>query len=318
MSNGPAPLKNIINVDRRTNDDPPPMLRGPSTPTRRPSQNDSECTPRPKRQSRRLDPEHTPRAAAASSSLVTRKATLESTSAAAAAVDMSGFTISHLRRVPELALMASKLYKRVRDEQKQAGNAPTEPARKKTKRLFELTVNDLRLKGSIIPWDGTVYPLPDPRADYSDTLWRIGSSSRSTASGNMSSVSTSSAASPAASRLKRRRNDVEELQQLSDPSSDEDSFVPLRVHYLARQVEATVGAIAASLQNAGAGSRLEKQRQANAGMSVERITRALKNIDDRWRAMSEYSIREALQWLEEEGRARRVSMDNGGRWVLCD
>jgi len=301
MSHGPVLLKSTASDDQYTSDDSVTTSRSHiGTPTRKRTKG-VENTPRPKQRRRCVDPELTPRPIT------------ELRKDAGNDAGMRGFTVSHLRRVPELALMANKLYKRVRDEQRKSGNPITEPAEKKVKRLFEVTVNDLRLKGSIIPWDGSAHPLPEPGTGFSDALWRIYSS---TGSGNISSVSTSST-STRISRSRHQRYNGEDLQHLSDPPSDEESFIPLKLRYLAQHVEVAIKKLVTSTRYSETKSRSGKQLPKKVLASVERITRALKNEDERWRAMSEYNVREALQLLEEEGRVRRSSMDNGGKWELC-
>ncbi|KAH0835875.1 hypothetical protein J3R83DRAFT_9751 [Lanmaoa asiatica] len=92
-----------------------------------------------------------------------------------------GFTLSHLRRVPELALLAARVVRaeaRKRDKadrEKERGNsriassnrltgagAAADPPRKKMARLFSWAVVKLYEEGSIVLWDGDVRPLPVP------------------------------------------------------------------------------------------------------------------------------------------------------------
>lgn len=101
-----------------------------------------------------------------------------------------GFTLSHLRRVPELALLAARVVRaetRKRDKAERdkaktqdttrahltstsasASSRPsgrastTDSPRKKMKRLFAWAVVKLYEEGSIILWDGEARPLPVP------------------------------------------------------------------------------------------------------------------------------------------------------------
>ncbi|KAG8216715.1 hypothetical protein J3R82DRAFT_6926 [Butyriboletus roseoflavus] len=105
-----------------------------------------------------------------------------------------GFTLSHLRRVPELALLAARVVRietRKRDKadrEKERANAPipsstsvsfgkpngngstptrrtgamADPPHKKMARLFSWAVVKLYEEGSIVLWDGDVRPLPVP------------------------------------------------------------------------------------------------------------------------------------------------------------
>ena len=101
---------------------------------------------------------------------------------------MMGFTLSHLRRVPELALLAARIVraetrKREKTERekerettrsripssssastlcKEGKGASADPPRKKIKRLFSWAIVKLYAEGSIVLWDGDVRPLPVP------------------------------------------------------------------------------------------------------------------------------------------------------------
>lgn len=140
-----------------------------------------------------------------------------------------GFTLSHLRRVPELALLAARVVraearKREKtDREKERGSAHSrvpstssgavaDPPRKKIKRLFSWAVVKLYEEGSIVLWDGEVQPLPVPPPPdlegerNGNGLWKgddtrstVGdpsvSCSRSYASSTLANLSTSTSAS---------------------------------------------------------------------------------------------------------------------------
>ncbi|KAF9239844.1 hypothetical protein BU15DRAFT_74379 [Melanogaster broomeanus] len=257
-----------------------------------------------------------------------------------------GFTLSHLRRVPELALLAARVVraearrreKAERDQERQkakekarsnghiaisqtsvkpsvsqaksmtsypksttsrnendkgrpplpastsmlSSTAPTDPPRKKMKRLFAWAVVKLYEEGSIVLWDGDVRPLPLPTPlsctgpsfllpdGETSGLWKTGNntieSSRmlsSTASANAStsllyssshsySYSAPAPASLLGHRSSHRHHKDEQTQQtdtdadpsyLSDAPPNEEAYVPLTPRFLAGYVREALEAL---------------------------------------------------------------------------
>jgi hypothetical protein len=224
---------------------------------------------------------------------------------AESADSMLGFTLSHLRRVPELALLADKLYRKNCDDYRKAGKTSTGRPSTSTKGLFEKAVNSLLQRSTVVLWDGPVHPLPEPSLHYADTMWRM-SSSRSQAQTNVSGVSTASVASQC---------DVGDLiGELSDPPSEEESYVPLTTEYLARHVYLVLK----RLTNPDpAGAALPGLRQfRKRGPTAQRIAQALQSADERWKDTSEWNVREALRLLEDQGCVWKSSEQEGGLWEL--
>ncbi|KAI0030694.1 hypothetical protein K488DRAFT_53649, partial [Vararia minispora EC-137] len=262
-----------------------------ATPTKRQRHRIPDETPRPSKHTRihdvpLLQATSTPRPSRQQSALVGHKH------------ETHGFTLSHLRRVPELALMADKLYRSTHEKARKMGVAGAERSTRKTKRLFEGAVNDLRLRSTVTLWDGPTHPLPRTDVGFSDVLWRM-RSSRSQA--NASALSSASQFSQV------------DLGELSDPPSDEESYVLLTPDFLARYVEVTIKKLTDPDR---ATALLGMRSYRKQGPTLQEITDALKGTDERWAKISEYNVREALQLLDGRGRVWQASPEGGGRWEL--
>ncbi|KAJ7187263.1 hypothetical protein C8R46DRAFT_1342410 [Mycena filopes] len=245
-----------------------------------------------------------------------------------------GFTLSYLRRVPELALMAKRVVKaeakrRARAAHKKAkevkeGGVSKKPAvvtktmsndqqklHPRMKRLFGWAILELVKAGDVVSWEGAVRPCPRPRpeegldadeADSTGALWRFNSSTASTVGGNSTMFSSASIA-----------EDDEDEGELSDPREDEEAFVSLTPAFLATAVEQAIAKLIARAAAARAQSSTSRVRSsAGPGPKLGEITTFLKNGNDMWRNLSEFSVEEALALLKEEGRA----WVTGERWEL--
>ncbi|KAJ7748569.1 hypothetical protein B0H16DRAFT_1552480 [Mycena metata] len=231
-----------------------------------------------------------------------------------------GFTLSYLRRVPELSLMAKRVVKaeanrRAREAQKKAkeGGVAKKPVVTKAmsddkqklhprmKRLFGWAILELVKGGDVITWEGPVRPYPRANAGLdADTsaLWRFNSSS-STVGGNSTMFSSASIA-----------EDDEDEGELTDPEEDEEAFISLTPAFLATAVEQAITKFIA--QSAARAQSSKGPVRSRAGPKLSEITSILKNGDDMWRNLTEFSVEEALALLQQEGRA----WVQGGRWEL--
>jgi hypothetical protein len=224
-----------------------------------------------------------------------------------------GFTLSYLRRVPELQALARKVIdadeKRKRREERKAKEAATpkgsqttrkaqkEPEKKysrheKTKRLFRHAILRLCDEGSIVIWDG-------PKGDWQpggnrDTsrFWEMDSTIPPSWVGNTQSVSCTQ---------------INEDDELSDPPSGEESYVSLTPVYLGKYVENAIKDImATSLASECNPTSLPK------GPTKKEILVCLQG-DGRWRRVSDWAVDEAVDWLKKEERVWDVGE---GRWEL--
>ncbi|THV07917.1 hypothetical protein K435DRAFT_959384 [Dendrothele bispora CBS 962.96] len=240
---------------------------------------------------------------------------------------LRGFTLSYLRRVPELSDMARRVCKaetkrREREARKKAREANSnksqsrsrsqisQPSSKSTaasnsvvqdkenstsariKRLFRWAILRLIEDGSIVIWPGPAYPCSTVPGNsiHNTLLWKYSSSSSSANSTLNSDASLFSAAS---SRSSTTIPDDDEEIVISDPDSDEEAYVSLFPEYLAIEVEAAIRSMTARAQ-ARSSSSLRTTKQG--------ILSFLQR-DDRWRKVGEWSVEEALEYLQDDGRA---------------
>lgn len=296
-----------------------------------------DSTPRPIRS---RDVDLTPHAPVA-----TRKSDEHATDPAAG---LGGFSLSHLRRVPELALLAHRVVeaeskrrakeerrKQKEQESKSQGKLPAshkssstfkpnaamsaistlgEPKAAKMKRLFRFAIRQLYEEGSIVMWDGParampLQPIPAPSFVSAPAPQDAAKTS------NMWKLSSSTAANTTAasaiSSVSQAIGDAEDDEaELSDPPEDEDSYIPLTSAYLAPVVEKAITTI---LSRPPPTSR-EKLKGPPPGPTPDEIVTHLRRRDERWARVGVWAVKDALKWSCEKGRVWCVG-DN--RWEVC-
>ncbi|KAH0582043.1 hypothetical protein H2248_011703 [Termitomyces sp. 'cryptogamus'] len=244
---------------------------------------------------------------------------------------MKGFTLSYLRRVPELADMAKRVVKavtkrRLREERHKAKEAAAARSVKCTqakastgprtgtvmqveggngpriKRLFQATIVQLLKEGSIVLWDGPIYPCPtaDKPKEQVGGLWKANVTSTSTDSTLLSAGSVTII------------GDEGEEDVLSEPDNNEEAYVPLSPAFLAEVVEEAIGKLTCSPTVPGLARGKKQNNKWSRATTKEGILAFLRK-DDRWRYLSEWNIREALDVLEVEQRAWCIGR---GLWEL--
>jgi len=226
---------------------------------------------------------------------------------------LEGYTLSYLRRVPELSLLATRVVqavakRRQREERKRLKEAgvisslkdsapsPPIPADKfagKVKRLFQWAVIQLLREGCIILWDGPVRHFPESKSNLTDMsrLWKTctnhhGDSTLFSASLPDSSIDNDSLSG-----------------YLSDPQPNEESYVSLTPEYLASHVEQAVKVLVDHYAHIG---------KPYAGATTEGILSVLKR-DDRWKYVGAWSVQDALEVLRTECKVWDMGK---GRWDL--
>ena len=247
---------------------------------------------------------------------------------------MQGFTLSYLRRVPELSEMARRVVKaekqrRAEEEQKRAktqaqtghksqrsGTAETrnrEPNAPKMKRLFQWAILQLYQEGSIILWDGPVRRYSENRCNSagSGKLWKLKSSH---ASAGADDAIFSTASSVAKSRRRHEVSVCEDDGEVSDPMPGEEAYVPLKATLLAVEIEKTIEALMARPILSARHGPLKPVGGPRPGPTKEEILNFLRRTDERWARVGEWSLDEALEVLRREERAWHIG---GGRWELC-
>ncbi|CCL99600.1 uncharacterized protein FIBRA_01618 [Fibroporia radiculosa] len=244
------------------------------------------------------------------------------------AARICGFTLSHLRRVPELAMLAHRVVdaegrRRAREERKRANAGPSQSKERgsrklqetsreskdtKVKRLFRFAIRQLYEEGSIVIWDGPVRPLPLPSLTQAcDTLWRT----------NASTSTIFSTTSP--------DTQVEDHEgELSDPPPGEEAYIPLTPAYFAGVVERAIldfmAHAAVSAQNRSRGrptfdlhACLDGPPAPPPGPTCAEILAWLRR-DARWARVGDWAIEETLEWAKTEGRVWCIG---NGRWEVC-
>ena len=229
-------------------------------------------------------------------------------------VGVRGLTMSDLRRVPELGLLAERIVaaedkkkrreaRQAREEAKSRG-LPIPPKteiksrtddRERRKRLFRQAIIKLCDEGSIVLWDGPrrVWSIEQ---DSSCRLWHTNTTTDTIFSST--GVSTVGGTSY-----------QEELEdhETSEPDPKEESYVSLTPALLGKYVEKTIEEIYSRKEKVrGSGHRGPK------GPTLTEILTRLK-VDGRWRRIGECTVVEALEWLKDEERVWEVG---GGHWEL--
>jgi len=219
-----------------------------------------------------------------------------------------GFSISYLRRVPELSLLAYRVVqavanRREREQRKQMKEATSSKKSSvvtiasdklagKMKRLFQWAVIQLLREGCIILWDGPTRPLPDSKSMMTNTsrLWKT--KPESLADDRFLGSNSRSLGEPMSGYV-------------SDEQPDEESYVSLTPTYLSQYVLQAVRLVVELHAAKG---------KPYAGATTEGILNVLKK-DDRWRYIGLWNIQDALEILSGQGAVWDLGK---GRWDLTD
>ena len=294
----------------------------PSGPTKRPWINYTDETPRPKRSRTQLESTPRPRipqpkfgGSMASSSSHSRH------SPSAPDVGRQGFSLSYLRRVPELSLLASRVVqavtrRRLREERKklkaagmlksktQASSAISpDGAGSKMKRLFEWAIVQLLREGCIVLWDGPVRECSNASIADTSRLWKSIASSNSTLGGPSTlfdSTMTSNRSGPTLFGNPRQDANNDNKADLSDPSPDEEAYISLTPDFLADHIEPTIKVLS---------DRQVKMEKPYAGTTVQDILTFMRK-DDRWQYLGDWTVKDALDVLNKDGRVWKTGKDS--------
>ncbi|TBU22351.1 hypothetical protein BD311DRAFT_792253 [Dichomitus squalens] len=278
--------------------------------------------------------------------------------------EMYGYTLSHLRRVPELSLLARRViaadaHRREKEERKKANAAPqSNPSDKRigkaaaprrsssasgssqgptaaaVKRLFKQAIRTLFTEGDIILWSGPVRPLPAPAPTLDPFL-----SSSSCSTGGLWRANTSTGSATSARLRPSYEEWDDDAAELSDPQPGEEAYVPLTPAYFSRVLEDAIRRLAQEkICRAGVNEatpkpkpsasrsqsiieRLraqEREKELEAGPppgpTKEELLAWLRNTDEQWVRVGEWTVQEALEWGLREGRLWCVGK---GRWEVC-
>lgn len=265
-------------------------------------------------------------------------------SAHATQPEIRGFTLSYLRRVPELSHLAyAVVHKEVKTRAREARRRETEADRagltvvrgrpvglrqghelkestgRKVKRLFGWAVRELRYEGAVIVQDAdaAVWRGPPSRG-----IWKP---IEANASLDKTALSAGDAFSSSATVTSFDiSNGLDEDQgELSDPSPNEESYIPLTSSLLYVPIEKAIQALCERKKRqllkerqslSGPASRAVQNFNAPPGPTAEEIRKYLQQVDDRWMYVGEYVVKDALKELCAPGVERLQKM--GDRWKL--
>jgi len=236
-----------------------------------------------------------------------------------------GFTLSYLRRVPELSEMARRVVKaeakrRTREERKlraaqlqtraknptslsltkgNINSRPDEPIAPKMKRLFQWAIIKLYEEGSIVLWDGAIRSFPlHLEGRETSGLWKINSTAGADST-VFSSVSFGTSGGTA--------------------NGEEEAYITLTPAHLAPHVEKAIGTLMARSQSTATHTHNHTSNRTHKpapppGPTKEEITTFLRRMDGRWARVGEWLVDDALEALRGENRVWCVGK---GRWELC-
>ncbi|KAF8522894.1 hypothetical protein BU17DRAFT_44247 [Hysterangium stoloniferum] len=226
-----------------------------------------------------------------------------------AAQPLKGFTLSYLRRVPDLADMACAVVKverkaRIREARKKQKETSqmridtkhvpvpaADPTSRITKRLYIWALKELRKEGSIIICEGDspVWQLPAPHG-----IWKVSKSSQSMDRSNLTSSTTISTV------------DEDDSGELSDPPAREESYIPLTPTILTEPVFEAI-------RNSIMRNNKRRKKGQSLGPTTEEIQTYLSRTDARWEFVGEYTILDTLELLKKKDRVYRAG---NGTWGL--
>ena len=214
-----------------------------------------------------------------------------------------GFSLSYLRRVPELSLLASKVVqattrRRLREERKKLKEAGMLKSKTqvssplssnqvafKMKRLFQWALNQLLKEGCIVIWDGPVRECSNISICDTSRLW----------------ISTITRSSDSIFGGPNTGNDDNDEGYLSDPSPNEEAYISLTPDFSADYIEAAIKVIS---------DRQLKMGKPYAGATVQDILVFMRKDDDMWQYLGDWTVREGLDVLSKNGRVWRTGKDS--------
>lgn len=200
-------------------------------------------------------------------------------------------TISHLRRIPELALLASRVVRAEisRREEEKAGQTPKSlntrflpnSARAKMKRLFMWAALQLYEEGSIVLYDRPLAPLAMlasiPPLDPAIT------SAANTSAPHNGLLSITLFSSHAAASAKSVISDDDAYLSDPPPYEEDEAYVPVTAALLAKPVREIMCA--------------RGIKGKSTGVSGEDILKDLKRLDNRWARIRLQPVEQAMQLI---------------------
>ena len=236
------------------------------------------------------------------------------------------FTLSYLRRVPELAELARRVARHTRKrkarEEKEkeksrtssSSRRATRPSRvdtkatdtKMAKRLFVMAIRVMYDEGSIVfsvgdgnrTWDaGEAEWLQDRE----DEIWKVQRGDDTQTSVVQTTVGSTSITLTTIGNTTRQT--IVDDPELSEPDPDEESYIPVTSSIL---VQPILDAIRFLI--------IRKGKVAQRGATIAEIMEALQSkLDERWARIGDWAIGNALERMEEDEVVWKSAQ---GRWTV--
>ena len=239
----------------------------------------------------------------------------------------AAFTLSYLRRVPELAELARRIArhnrKRKEREKKEKEKLKMSPAPRRStrtstkvdtkvtdgkmaKQLFIMTLRLLYDEGSIVFSDGCGNRKWDAEEaawlqDREDEIWKVRRGDDTCVNITHTTVGSTSIASTTIGNG-TRQTQVDD-SELSEPNPGEEAYIPVTPSIL---VQPILGAIRSVV--------LQKGKVAQGGATAAEVLEKLRGrVDERWARISEWAIENALEIMEEDEVVWKSAQ---GRWTV--
>lgn len=237
------------------------------------------------------------------------------------------FTLSYLRRVPELAELARRIARNIRkrkardEREKEKLKMASSPRRstrpltkvdtkaadaKMAKRLFIMTLRLLYDEGSIVFSDGRGNRKWDEEEagwlqDREEEIWKVRPEDDTRANITHTTVGSTSITTTTIGNGTRQSH-VDDAE-LSEPDTGEEGYIPVTPPIL---VQPILGAIRSVV--------LQKGKIAQGGATAGEVLERLRGrVDERWARISEWAIENALAMMAEDEVVRKSAQ---GRWAV--
>jgi len=238
-----------------------------------------------------------------------------------------GFTLSYLRRVPELAELARRIARhnrkrKARDEKENEKLSVSPSPRRLTristkvdtkaadakmaKRLFVMTLRLLYDEGSVVFSDGHRNRKWDAEEagwlqNREDEIWNVRWGDDTCADVTHTTVGSTSITSATSGNGTRHTNIVD--PELSEPEPDEEAYIPVTPSILVQPILDAIRSVV-----------IQKGKVAQGGATAAEVLETLRGrADERWARISDWAIENALEMMAED---EVVWKSTQGRWTV--
>ncbi|GJJ07492.1 hypothetical protein Clacol_001694 [Clathrus columnatus] len=203
---------------------------------------------------------------------------------------VKGFRLSHLRRVPELATLGKRVIHFLNTTTTTTTTSNEHVNRLSVEKLFVWAIKELIKEGTLVLHDGNVWET----ANHQISVWRTSQSDDSRISRDNSIMKNSTNIS---------RYIEEDTEELSNPSSKEESYISLSPEILCPSLLNTMKELTKSK---GIHQSEDTNNLSRTGFSVRDIRHHLTQ-DMRWEYVGDYIIADTLHLLERKSIVQSVN-----------